>query len=102
MRWAVIFEGIAARAAHGNAVADDAAEVGALGVALGEWFALPLLAAVGVLVWLAVRQARAEARAADQPADQAATQERGPSRARSGPTRPSRRTAAAANACTDG
>lgn len=34
MRWAVIFEGIAARAARGNAVADDAAEVGALGVAL--------------------------------------------------------------------
>lgn len=36
MRWAVIFEGIAARAAHGNAVADDAAEVGALGVALAR------------------------------------------------------------------
>ncbi len=36
MRWAVIFEGIAARAARGNAVAEDAAEVGALGVALAR------------------------------------------------------------------
>lgn len=34
MRWAVIFEGIAARAARGNAVADNAAEVGALAVSL--------------------------------------------------------------------
>lgn len=36
MRWAVIFEGIAARAARGNAVADNATEVGALGVALAR------------------------------------------------------------------
>lgn len=36
MRWAVIFEGIAARAARGIAVADDAAEVGALASALAQ------------------------------------------------------------------
>ena len=36
MRWAVIFEGIAARAARGNAVADNAAEVGALATALAH------------------------------------------------------------------
>lgn len=36
MRWAVIFEGIAARAQSGNAVADNAAEVGALSVALAR------------------------------------------------------------------
>lgn len=36
MRWAVIFEGIAARAARGNAVADNAAEIGALSVALAQ------------------------------------------------------------------
>jgi aminoglycoside phosphotransferase (APT) family kinase protein len=36
MRWAVIFEGIAARAQGGNAVADNAAEVGALSVALAR------------------------------------------------------------------
>lgn len=34
MRWAVIFEGIAARAVRGNAVADNASEVGAIGKAL--------------------------------------------------------------------
>ncbi len=34
MRWAVIFEGIAARAQRGNAVADNAAEVGALSIAM--------------------------------------------------------------------
>ncbi|UJW83061.1 phosphotransferase family protein [Hydrogenophaga sp. SL48] len=34
MRWAVLFEGIAARAQHGNAVAGDAADVGALGMAM--------------------------------------------------------------------
>lgn len=34
MRWAVIFEGISARAQSGNAVAANAAEVGALSVAL--------------------------------------------------------------------
>jgi hypothetical protein len=36
MRWAVIFEGIAARAQRGNAVADNAAEVGALSVAMAQ------------------------------------------------------------------
>lgn len=36
MRWAVIFEGIAARAQRGNAVADNAAEVGALSVAMAR------------------------------------------------------------------
>lgn len=36
LRWAVIFEGIAARAQAGNAVADNAAEVGALSVALAR------------------------------------------------------------------
>jgi aminoglycoside phosphotransferase (APT) family kinase protein len=36
MRWAVIFEGIAARAQRGNAVSDNAAEVGALSVALAR------------------------------------------------------------------
>jgi aminoglycoside phosphotransferase (APT) family kinase protein len=36
MRWAVIFEGIAARAQSGNAVADNAAQVGALSVALAR------------------------------------------------------------------
>jgi aminoglycoside phosphotransferase (APT) family kinase protein len=36
MRWAVIFEGIGARAARGNAVAENAAEVGALGLALAR------------------------------------------------------------------
>jgi len=36
MRWAVIFEGIAARAQAGNAVSDNAAEVGALSVALAR------------------------------------------------------------------
>lgn len=36
MRWAVIFEGIAARAARGNAVADNAAEIGSLGFALAQ------------------------------------------------------------------
>lgn len=36
MRWAVIFEGIAARAARGNAVAENAAEVGALASALAQ------------------------------------------------------------------
>lgn len=36
MRWAVIFEGIAARAARGNAVSDDAAEVGTLASALAR------------------------------------------------------------------
>ncbi len=36
MRWAIIFEGIAARAARGNAVADNAAEVGALASALAR------------------------------------------------------------------
>ncbi len=36
MRWAVIFEGIAARAAQGNAVADNAAQIGALGRAMAE------------------------------------------------------------------
>jgi len=36
MRWAVIFEGIAARALRGNAVSDNAAAVGALGVALAQ------------------------------------------------------------------
>lgn len=36
MRWAVIFEGIAARARSGTAVADNAAEVGALSVALAR------------------------------------------------------------------
>lgn len=36
MRWAVIFEGIAARARSGNAVADDAGEVGALSVAMAR------------------------------------------------------------------
>ena len=36
MRWAVIFEGIAARAQRGNAVSDNAAEVGALGLALAR------------------------------------------------------------------
>ena len=36
MRWAVIFEGIAARAQRGNAVADNAVEVGALSVAMAQ------------------------------------------------------------------
>ena len=36
MRWAVIFEGIAARAAQGNAVDVNAAQVGALGTALAQ------------------------------------------------------------------
>lgn len=36
MRWAVIFEGIAARAQRGNAVADNAAEVGALSIAMAQ------------------------------------------------------------------
>ncbi len=36
MRWAVIFEGIAARAQRGTAVADNAAEVGALSVAMAH------------------------------------------------------------------
>ena len=36
MRWAVIFEGIAARAQRGNAVSDNAAEVGTLSVALAR------------------------------------------------------------------
>lgn len=36
MRWAVIFEGIAARAQRGNAVADNAAEVGALSIAMAR------------------------------------------------------------------
>ena len=36
MRWAVIFEGITARAQRGNAVADNAAEVGALSVAMAQ------------------------------------------------------------------
>lgn len=36
MRFAVIFEGIAARARRGNAIADNAAEIGALGVALAR------------------------------------------------------------------
>ncbi len=36
MRWAVIFEGIAARAARGNAAAANAAEVGALSVAMAR------------------------------------------------------------------
>lgn len=36
MRWAVIFEGIAARAQRGNAVAENAAEVGALSVAMAQ------------------------------------------------------------------
>jgi aminoglycoside phosphotransferase (APT) family kinase protein len=36
MRWAVIFEGIAARAQRGNAVADNAAEVGALSLAMAH------------------------------------------------------------------
>lgn len=36
MRWAVIFEGIAARAAAGNAVSSNAAEVGQLGPALAR------------------------------------------------------------------
>ncbi|BDB69581.1 phosphotransferase family protein [Comamonas thiooxydans] len=36
MRWAVIFEGIAARAARGNAVADNASEVGAMAQALAR------------------------------------------------------------------
>ncbi|QIL79538.1 phosphotransferase family protein [Diaphorobacter sp. HDW4A] len=36
MRWAVIFEGIAARAARGNAVADNASEMGAIGRALAQ------------------------------------------------------------------
>lgn len=36
MRFAVIFEGIAARAQRGNAVAGNAAEIGALGVALAR------------------------------------------------------------------
>ena len=36
MRWAVIFEGIAARAARGNAIASNAAEVGAIGGALAQ------------------------------------------------------------------
>ena len=36
MRWAVIFEGIAARAARGNAVDDKAAQIGALGPALAQ------------------------------------------------------------------
>lgn len=36
MRWAVIFEGISARAQSGNAVADNAAEVGGLSLALAR------------------------------------------------------------------
>lgn len=36
MRWAVIFEGIAARAAQGNAIATDATTVGALAAAMAE------------------------------------------------------------------
>jgi aminoglycoside phosphotransferase (APT) family kinase protein len=36
MRWAVIFEGITARAVRGNAVSADAAEIGALSVALAR------------------------------------------------------------------
>lgn len=36
MRYAVIFEGIAARVQQGNAIADDAAEVGALSIALAR------------------------------------------------------------------
>jgi len=36
MRWAVIFEGIAARAARGNAVAENASEMGAIGQALAR------------------------------------------------------------------
>ena len=36
MRWAVIFEGITARAKRGNAVADNAAEVGAVSIALAR------------------------------------------------------------------
>ena len=36
MRWAVIFEGIAARAQRGNAAASNAAEVGALSVAMAR------------------------------------------------------------------
>ena len=36
MRFAVIFEGIAARAQRGNAIADNAAEIGALGTALAR------------------------------------------------------------------
>ncbi len=36
MRWAVIFEGIAARAARGNAVDANAAQIGALGQALAR------------------------------------------------------------------
>jgi len=36
MRWAVIFEGIAARAQRGNAVAENAAEVGALSIAMAR------------------------------------------------------------------
>ncbi|RIX69691.1 phosphotransferase family protein, partial [Acidovorax cavernicola] len=36
MRWAVIFEGIAARAARGNAVDDNAAQIGTLGLALAQ------------------------------------------------------------------
>ena len=36
MRWAVIFEGIAARAARGNAIASNAAAVGAIGGALAQ------------------------------------------------------------------
>lgn len=36
MRFAVIFEGIAARAQRGTAVADNAAEIGALGLALAR------------------------------------------------------------------
>lgn len=36
MRWAVIFAGIAARAARGSATADNAAEVGVLAVALAQ------------------------------------------------------------------
>jgi aminoglycoside phosphotransferase (APT) family kinase protein len=36
MRWAVIFEGITARALRGNAVSSDAAQVGAISVALAR------------------------------------------------------------------
>jgi len=36
MRWAVIFEGIAARAARGNAVDANAAQIGSLGLALAQ------------------------------------------------------------------
>ena len=36
LRFAVIFEGIAARAQRGTAVANNAADIGALGVALGR------------------------------------------------------------------